>query len=96
MPTFQYDLAEMNDFLDLIDDSIEQIGTHLDTAKSTVSTLLEQYSGSAADAFTHLHQDWQDKAQQHLTELGAFRTFVATARDNYAEALRANLGMFGS
>ncbi|MDX1870699.1 WXG100 family type VII secretion target [Mycolicibacterium sp. 120266] len=96
MPTFQYDLAEMSDFLDLIDDSIEQIGTHLDTARATVSTLLEQYSGSAADAFTHLHQDWQDKAQQHLTELGAFRAYVATARDNYADALRANLDMFGT
>lgn len=95
MPTFQYDLAEMSDFLDLIDDSIEQIGTHLDAARSTVSTVLEQYSGSAADAFTQLHQTWQDKAQQHLTELGAYRTYVATARDNYAEALRANLEMFG-
>ncbi|BBY27123.1 WXG100 family type VII secretion target [Mycolicibacterium sediminis] len=95
MPTFRYDIAEMSDFVDMIDQSLAEATTHLESAQDTASTVLEHYSGIAATAFTESHQRWQEQAEQHLTALREYRTYVATARDNYADALRANLEMFG-
>ncbi|MEH3138790.1 MAG: WXG100 family type VII secretion target [Mycobacterium kyogaense] len=95
MPTFRYDLPEMTDFVDLLDRSIEEATTHLQTARSTVSTVLEEYSGAAATAFTADHDRWQAQAEEHLSALRQYRAYVSTARDNYAEALRANVEMFG-
>lgn len=95
MPAFRYDIAEMSDFVDLLDRSLEEATTLLESARSTVSTVLESYSGSAATAFDESQQRWQAQAEQHLVALREYRTYVATARDNYADALRANLEMFG-
>jgi len=95
MPTFRYDLAEMSDFVDLLDSSIDEIRAHCDDAKAAVASVLEHCSGAAATAFTQFHDGWQISAREHLDALMAYRNYVATARDNYAEARRKNLEMFG-
>lgn len=95
MSTFHYDLGEMTDFVDLLDRSIEDVTTHLETARSAVLTVLERYSGAAATAFSQGHDQWQAEAEEHLSALREYRAYVSTARDNYAEALRTNLEMFG-
>lgn len=95
MPTFRYDVAEMSEFVDLLDRSLTEATTLLESARTATATVLDRYSGTAATAFSESQQQWQKTAEQHLTELRAYRTYVATARDNYAKALRANLEMFG-
>lgn len=95
MPTFRYDIAEMSDFIDLLDRSLDEATTLLESARTTAATVLTQYSGTAADAFGESQEQWQSQAEQHLIALREYRTYVATARDNYAKALRANLEMFG-
>jgi uncharacterized protein YukE len=94
LPTYEYDLDEMNEFVAALDRSIEEITTHCDNARSTVVAVLDHYSGSAATAFTEFHDGWQATAREHLESLKAYRTYVATARDNYAEARRKNIEMF--
>ena len=94
MPTYEYDLDEMNEFITALDRSIEEITTHCATTKSAVAAVLNHYSGSAAAAFTDVHEGWQNTARQHLDSLRAYRAYVATARDNYTEARRKNVEMF--
>lgn len=95
MPTFRYDVAEMSEFVDLLDRSLAEATTLLESARTTVTTVLDRYAGTAATAFSESQQQWQETAEQHVDALRAYRTYVATARDNYAGALRANLEMFG-
>lgn len=85
----------MSDFVDLLDRSIDEMHAHCDDAKTAVSSVLEHYCGAAATAFTQFHDRWQATAREHLDGLRAYRDYVATARDNYAEARRKNLEMFG-
>lgn len=94
MPTYEYNLDEMNEFIAALDRSIEEMTTHCATAKTTVAAVLDNYTGSAATAFTEFHDGWQDTAYKHLASLKAYRAYVATARDNYAEARRKNIEMF--
>ncbi|SDC05533.1 WXG100 family type VII secretion target [Mycolicibacterium neoaurum] len=95
MPTFRYDIAEMSDFVDLLDRSLTEASTLLESAKATAAAVLDSYSGTAASAFSASQQQWQAEAEQHVTALREYRTYVATARDNYANALQANREMFG-
>lgn len=95
MPSFRYDIAEMSDFVDLLDRSLEEATALFQSAQATAAAVLERYSGTAATAFTESQQRWQDQAEQHLAALRDYRTYVATARNNYVGALRANLEMFG-
>lgn len=94
LPTYEYNLDEMNELITALERSIEEITTHCDNARSTVAAVLNHYSGSAATAFTEFHEGWQATAREHLESLKAYRTHVATARDNYAEARRKNIEMF--
>jgi ATP-dependent protease HslVU (ClpYQ) peptidase subunit len=57
--------------------------------------VLEEYAGTAADAFTQFHDRWQRTARDHLRSMKTYREYVATARDNYADARCKNLEMFG-
>jgi WXG100 family type VII secretion target len=95
VPTYQYDLNQLDEFVELIDRSIEELSAHRDGAKATVASIGEHYSGTAATAFTQSHDRWQASLQQHLDTLQAHRVFVADARANYAEAQRKNVEMLG-
>jgi hypothetical protein len=57
--------------------------------------VLADYSGTAATQLGDFHDGWQTTARRHLEAMTAYRTFVATARDNYADARRKNVEMFG-
>ena len=95
MPTYRYDLNQLDEFVELLDRSIEEISAYRDGARATVASIGEHYSGTAATAFMQSHDRWQAALQQHLDALQAHRTFVATARANYAEAQRKNVEMLG-
>lgn len=95
MPTFRYDIDGMSDYLDVLDRSLTEATELLKSAGSTTAAIGERYSGTAASAFSDSQRQWQEEAQQHIEALREYRTYVATARDNYAGALRANLEMFG-
>lgn len=95
MPTYRYDLNQLDEFVELIDRSIEELSAYRDGAKATVASIGEHYSGTAATAFTQSHDRWQASLQQHLDGLQAHRVFVANARANYAEAQRKNVEMLG-
>lgn len=95
MPTYRYDLNQLDEFVELLDRSIEELSAYRDGAKATVASIGEQYSGTSATAFAHSHDRWQAALQQHLDSLQVHRAFVANARANYAEAQRKNVEMLG-
>lgn len=95
MPTYRYDLNQLDEFIDLLDRSVEELSAYRDGAQATVASIGEHYSGTAAATFLQSHDRWQAALQQHLDALQAHRAFVANARANYAEAQRKNVEMLG-
>ncbi|MFF7635969.1 WXG100 family type VII secretion target [Kitasatospora sp. NPDC008050] len=68
---------------------------HLDEVQSGGARLAELWTGESARAFQQAFAEWTARATDLRASLERLRTVIETAHDNYADARRATLRIWG-
>ena len=94
MSTLVVDFAALDRLRTAIEQSIHDAEQNLTTLDSQVRQLAQSWSGTAADGFQRTIADWTRGRQDLQRQLEYLRRLVATAHDNHASAVAANVAMW--
>lgn len=88
--------------LELVEDLVARMGAfeqHVDALLDEVDARMKRmhavWSGAAAAEHAAAHARWSAGAREMQQALTVLRSIAATARENYAAAVAANLAMWG-
>ena len=74
---------------------LEGIRTRLDTMKSDLSKYVEQWDGSARQAYSQAQQDWEKQIEECRTLLLDVKQAVVTSKEDYLAGELRNTNMWG-